>query len=282
MNLSDLLEKALTLPAACAESPFGPESICVRIGQHGRIFASFMPMPGWVSFKCEPNQGMDWRQQYPGTVRRGYHCPPVQQPYNNTITMDGTVPDEVLLQMLYHSYDCALKSLTAARRGELLGVLRPYHEQDEQTVLGWIDSERTYFRWCAGHVGSWPLQPGMLNAAMARNPQGHTFIWQWEGQPAGFLSLFSQKDVENGVRFGFVVLNDALRGAGAGKRMIACAVRYAFDRMKARSLHLSVYSNNPAALHCYEAAGFSPDPTRAARQDQVMGESWEALQMIRR
>lgn len=119
MTLPELMEKALTLPAACQESPFGPESVCVRLGEHGRIFASFMPMPGWVSFKCEPNQGMDWRQQYPGTVRRGWHCPPVQQPYNNTVTLDEGVPDEVLHAMLAHSYERAKRGMTKAARAAL-------------------------------------------------------------------------------------------------------------------------------------------------------------------
>ena len=58
-------------------------------------------------------------RQYPGTVRRGWHCPPVQQPYNNTVTLDGTVPDDVLLAMLAHSYQRAMLGLTRVRRREL-------------------------------------------------------------------------------------------------------------------------------------------------------------------
>lgn len=281
MTLPELMEKALTLPAACAESPFGPESVCVRLGEHGRIFASFMPMPGWVSFKCEPNQGMDWRQQYPGTVRRGWHCPPVQQPYNNTLTMDGTVPDEVLLQMLHHSYDCALASLTRTARQELLGCFRAYQPEDETYVLKWIPDETTYWRWSAGSVGRWPLQPGMFNERMACFSGHHALIWLWQGRPAGFVNLFPQKNVENGVRFGYVTLDPALRGQGLGKRMIACAVDYARRQMKAKTQHLSVYLNNPAALHCYGANGFRPDEEVPIRQDTCMGGIWECTAMRR-
>lgn len=121
MTLQELMDKALGYPAACAESPFGPDSICIRIGEHGPIFASLMPERGWISFRCEAIQGLVWREQFPGTVRRGYHCPPVQQPYNNTVTLDGTVPDSILMDMLEHSYQRALRSLTKARRIELFG-----------------------------------------------------------------------------------------------------------------------------------------------------------------
>ena len=121
MTLQELMDKALGYPAACAESPFGPDSICLRIGEHGPIFASLMPERGWISFRCEAIQGLVWREQFPGTVRRGYHCPPVHQPYNNTVTLDGTVPDSILMDMLEHSYQRALRSLTKARRIELFG-----------------------------------------------------------------------------------------------------------------------------------------------------------------
>ncbi len=282
MTLADLMETALTLPAAVAESPFGPESICVRLGEHGRIFASFMPMQGWVSFKCDRSRGMDWRQQYPGTVRRGWHCPPVQQPYNNTVTMDGTVPDGVLLQMLHHSYDQAVASLSRSAREVLLGVLRPYRPEDEAQVLRWAADELTYWRWSAGSLGSWPLAAGALNKRLACYPVCSTLVWYWEGSPAGFVHLYPQPDAEHGIRFGYVLLDPALRGGGLGKRMIACALHDARSRMKAHSQHLAVYENNPAAIACYKACGFLPDEGKPQRVDTCMGEKWTCLQMVRR
>ena len=188
-------------------------------------------MPGWVSFKCEPNRGMDWRQQYPGTVRRGWHCPPVQQPYNNTLTMDGTVPDDVLRQMLFHSYDCALDSLSRAAREELLGSLRPYTADDERYILSWIPDEETYWRWSAGSVGQWPLAPGMFNDRMAQFPLGHPMIWLWQGQPAGFVVAFPQKDREHGIRFGYVVTDPALRA-----RVLSMFELMLKDNLQARRL----------------------------------------------
>ena len=119
MTMQQLMEKALAMPAACAENPFGPESICIRIGKHGPIFLHLMPGFNWVNMRCEPQMGMVWRHDYPTAVRRGWHCPPPQHPYNNTVVMDGTVPDGVLLAMLDHSYRRAYTTLTRARRKEL-------------------------------------------------------------------------------------------------------------------------------------------------------------------
>ena len=43
----------------------------------------------------------------------------MQQPYNNTVTLDGKVPDDILLAMLSHSYDRALRGLTKEKRKAL-------------------------------------------------------------------------------------------------------------------------------------------------------------------
>jgi len=119
LTMQELMQAALGYPAACAENTFGPDSLCIRIGPHGPIFLNLMPSNSWASFRCEPQQGMVWRAQFPGVVRRGWHCPPVQQPYNNTVVMDGTVPDDILTAMLEHSYQRAMKGLTKEKRREL-------------------------------------------------------------------------------------------------------------------------------------------------------------------
>ena len=120
MTLQELMDKALGYPAACAESPFGPDSICIRIGEHGPIFASLMPERGWISFRCEAIQGLVWREQFPGTVRRGYHCPPVQQPYFNTFPIDS-IPDELILEMTDHSYNTVVGKLPKYKQKALMG-----------------------------------------------------------------------------------------------------------------------------------------------------------------
>ena len=114
MNAQDILAYCLAKPSAYANCPFGPDLVCARVGK--RIFAEiFLTLP-WVTLKCEPMYGQMLRQQYPGTIRRGYHCPPPQHPYNNTVTLDGTVPDHELYAMIDHSYARALASLTKAER----------------------------------------------------------------------------------------------------------------------------------------------------------------------
>ena len=46
---------------------------------------------------------------YPEKVVRGYHCPPVQQPYWNTIFLDD-FPGDVLKDMIDLAYDTVFLS----------------------------------------------------------------------------------------------------------------------------------------------------------------------------
>lgn len=118
MTTQALLDFCMAKTGAWADCPFGPEPICVRIGK--RIFAEIFPGRSWVTLKCEPVYGLAMRARYPQAVRRGYHCPVPQHPYNNTVTLDGSVPGDTLLEMIDHSYRYALGNLTRAQREEAL------------------------------------------------------------------------------------------------------------------------------------------------------------------
>ena len=114
MNANQLLNEALALPGAYANTPFyRPEPICARIGK--RVFAEVYPSRNWVTLRSEPQDVLCWRQQYPA-VGRGYYCPPNHQPYAFTVTLDGSVPEVVLRLMLRCSYEHSLRTLPKAER----------------------------------------------------------------------------------------------------------------------------------------------------------------------
>lgn len=117
MKPQEIIDYCMQKPGAYTDCPFGPEPICVRVEK--RIFAEVFPVRDWVTLKCEPMQGLLWREMFEGSVRRGYHCPPIQQPYNNTVELGGTVPDDLLRMMMDHSYERAVLSLTKAARAKI-------------------------------------------------------------------------------------------------------------------------------------------------------------------
>ena len=108
-------------PCAYESRPFGEQPICYRVG--GRIFAQFVTKPDWykMTLKTNPEAALFYREMFPGKVVRGYHCPPVQQPYWNTIELTD-FPEEMLLQMIDEAYAQAVKGLTRKQQNKLPGI----------------------------------------------------------------------------------------------------------------------------------------------------------------
>lgn len=79
------------------------------------------------------------------------------------------------------------------------------------------------------------------------------------------------------IRFGFVIVDDMIRGKGYGKRMLKLAIRYAFDILKTKKKTLGVFDNNEQAYYCYKAAGFNENGKII--YCECMGEQWKDIEM---
>jgi predicted DNA-binding protein (MmcQ/YjbR family) len=71
--------------------------------------------PGNVSLKCDPDLAGDLRRRYTA-ITPGYH---LNKRHWNTVSLDGSVPDEELLELIDHSYDLVVAGLTKAQRRAL-------------------------------------------------------------------------------------------------------------------------------------------------------------------
>ena len=125
MTLKEVEDYCLKKSGSYLDFPFGPDVSVVKLKaplqEKGRIFAQIFMLKGEpkVTFCCDRMMGEIWRDAYPGCVVRGYHCPPVQQPYFNTITLDGRLSDDVIIEMIHHSYTTALSKLSKKKQREI-------------------------------------------------------------------------------------------------------------------------------------------------------------------
>ena len=114
MTGQEIIGYCLKKNGAYLDYPFGEDVAVVKMKapsqEKGRIFAQVFTLKGEpkATFNCSADTGEFYRSIYPGSVVRGWHCPPVQQPYFNTVSLDGTVPDEEILRMIDHAYDVVL------------------------------------------------------------------------------------------------------------------------------------------------------------------------------
>jgi predicted DNA-binding protein (MmcQ/YjbR family) len=96
--------------------PFGDEVAVFKVA--GRMFAlvSLGPAPGSISLKCDPALAAVLRGRY-AAITPGYH---LNKRHWNTVTLDGSVPDEEVLELVGHSYDLVLAGLTRTQRNKLI------------------------------------------------------------------------------------------------------------------------------------------------------------------
>jgi predicted DNA-binding protein (MmcQ/YjbR family) len=105
----------LARPQAVEEFPFRPNVSVFKVG--GKIFAisDLDARPLKVSVKCEPDLAVQLRATYPA-VAPGYH---LNKRHWNTITLDGSLPDAAVFDMIEDSYDLVVAGLSEATRRRL-------------------------------------------------------------------------------------------------------------------------------------------------------------------
>ncbi|MBQ5711864.1 MAG: MmcQ/YjbR family DNA-binding protein [Oscillospiraceae bacterium] len=114
----DIHHYCLSKYGAEATLPFGPSPVCFKVG--GKIFAQLYAEK--LTLKCTLSQGELFRSLWPEMVVRGYHCPPVQQPYWNTFDL-SRFPEAELPGMIDLAYRAVLDSFSKRKRAQILGPM---------------------------------------------------------------------------------------------------------------------------------------------------------------
>jgi predicted DNA-binding protein (MmcQ/YjbR family) len=115
MYAAELRSWCVSQPGAVEEFPFGPETSVFKVA--GKIFAlsALEGTPLKVSVKCEPDLAVALRDSYPA-IRPGYH---LNKRHWNTITLDGSLPDQMARDLIEDSYDLVVSALPKRVRERL-------------------------------------------------------------------------------------------------------------------------------------------------------------------
>jgi predicted DNA-binding protein (MmcQ/YjbR family) len=113
MRPADLRDFCLSLPGSEETFPFGPLTSVFKVC--GKMFAlsRLAGRPLSVSLKCEPALAEQLRAAH-SAVAPGYH---LNKRHWNTVTLDGSVSERVVKDMIEDSYDLVVSRLpTSSRR----------------------------------------------------------------------------------------------------------------------------------------------------------------------
>jgi predicted DNA-binding protein (MmcQ/YjbR family) len=115
MDLQDFREYCLKKPKATEGTPFGEDALVFKVA--GKMFAlvSLDEVPATANLKCDPDLALELRDRYE-EVRPGYH---MNKKHWNTIELSGAIPPAELCEMIDHSYELVVASLSKARRARI-------------------------------------------------------------------------------------------------------------------------------------------------------------------
>ncbi|MDS1270322.1 MmcQ/YjbR family DNA-binding protein [Lipingzhangella sp. LS1_29] len=121
LTATEFIDVALWFPEVVETEPFVPGIPVYKVA--GKMFAlldgSGTDAPARVTLKCDPERALVLRTTY-SAVRPGYH---MNKRHWNTIDLDGTVPDDELLDLVHHSYVRTVSGLRSADRDRILALL---------------------------------------------------------------------------------------------------------------------------------------------------------------
>jgi len=160
--------------------------------------------------------------------------------------------------------------------------LRPYRSCDAEVIVKWIGDEISFRKWCADRYESYPIKETDMNHQYNECMQTGFFypMTAFVDQHAvGHLIMRFTDDEKMVIRFGFVILDNKKRGMGYGREMLRISLKYAFEILKVRKVTLGVFENNPAAYHCYQAAGFHRVEDEPDKYYEVLGQKWKCMEM---
>ncbi len=116
MNIEELRDFCISLPHTTEDFPFDQNTLVFKVG--GKIYLlTSLAGPFYINLKCDPGYAIELRESY-ASVRQGYH---MNKKHWNTLDMDGSLTDDFLRELIEHSYQQVIKTLTKKARAELLG-----------------------------------------------------------------------------------------------------------------------------------------------------------------
>ncbi|MEO1255501.1 MAG: MmcQ/YjbR family DNA-binding protein [Bacteroidota bacterium] len=115
MNIEEFRDYCLAKPGTTEGTPFGPDTLVLKV--MNKMFAlTGIEVFDFVNLKCDPEYAIELREKYDGNIRPGYHMNKKQW---NSVDTDGSVPDDLIRELVDHSYDLVVSKFSKKMKDEL-------------------------------------------------------------------------------------------------------------------------------------------------------------------
>jgi predicted DNA-binding protein (MmcQ/YjbR family) len=115
MDIAALYEYCRNKKGVTEGFPFGEDVLVFKV--MGKMYAlmNLEDVPPRINLKCDPVRALELREQY-DAVLPGYH---MNKQHWNTVVSDGSIPGDLVRELIDHSYELIVRSLKKAQREAL-------------------------------------------------------------------------------------------------------------------------------------------------------------------
>ncbi len=158
---------------------------------------------------------------------------------------------------------------------EYIKRLRPYKSCDAKKIVSWLKDEEVFIKWGGERFGQFPISAELIdNKYMNDNgdctEEDNFYPWIAFTDEDGVVGHFIMRYIEGDnkmLRFGWVIVDDSIRGKGYGTEMLKAGFDYAFNILGVNTVTIGVFENNDMAHNCYKKVGFVDK--KIVQQEQV-------------
>ena len=114
MNIEDYRDYCMSMPGVTEDFPFGPDTMVFKV--MNKMFAlTNVETYDFINLKCDPERAVTLREEYEG-ISPGWHMNKVHW---NSVKTASDINDELMKELIQHSYELVASSLTKKLREEL-------------------------------------------------------------------------------------------------------------------------------------------------------------------
>lgn len=107
MNQDNIKEYCFSKKGVSCDFPFDEQTLVYRVMGKMFLLTDIDGFPISMNLKCDPEKAVELRERYEA-IKPGYH---MNKKHWNTVLCDGTISDNLILELIDHSYTLVKNSL---------------------------------------------------------------------------------------------------------------------------------------------------------------------------
>lgn len=156
--------------------------------------------------------------------------------------------------------------------------LRPYKSCDAKKIVSWIRDEEVFYKWGGDHFGAYPISAEIVDSKYLKDngdckEEDNFYPWIAFTDEDGVIGHFIMRYIHGDnkvLRFGWVIVDDSIRGKGYGTSMLRAGLDYAFNILGVQTVTIGVFEHNDIAHNCYKKVGFVDKEIVSHERDNII------------